>query len=428
MTAEIIAVGTELLLGNILNTNAKFLSEQLALLGINVHFQSVVGDNAQRLKSVVELAKKRSDIIILSGGLGPTQDDMTKQTVCEVFNDELEIDEEEHEKLKNFFCVMGRHMTQNNVRQAMLPIRGQKIVNNNGTAPGVIFVDDNKYAILLPGPPKELHPMFLNNVKPFLEKLSNNVLHSIMLNVIGIGESHLETMVEHLLQAENPTSALYAKTGEVSIRITAKAKTQIEASEMCNKTAEEFKSILGDYIYAQNASSLESAVVKLLIKEGKSVSTAESCTGGLVAQMITSIENSSKIFGYGITAYANEAKVQLLGVKQNTLNKYGAVSANTAAEMAIGVRELSNSDFGIGITGIAGPGGGTLDKPVGTVFVAVSDKQNVYIQKIEMQNRARDFVRVHSANRALDTLRRLVLCLPTPLCEKFAIGTEINYK
>ncbi len=427
MTAEIIAVGTELLLGNILNTNAKFLSEQLALLGINVHFQSVVGDNAQRLKSVVELAKKRSDIIIMSGGLGPTQDDMTKQTVCEVFNDKLELDEEEHEKLKNFFCVLGRHMTQNNVRQAMLPVKGQKIINDNGTAPGVIFEDNGKYAILLPGPPKELYPMFLDKVKPFLEKLSNNVLHSVMLNVIGIGESHLETMVQHLLEAENPTSALYAKTGEVSIRITAKAKTKQQAEEMCEKTVEEFSTILGDCIYAKNALSLESSVVQTLIETGKTVSTAESCTGGLVSQMITSIENSSKVFGYGITAYANEAKVKMLGVSEDVLNTHGAVSANIAAQMANGVRLLSGSYYGIGLTGIAGPGGATKDKPVGTVYIAVSDKKDVYIQKIEVRNRSREFVRIHAANKAIDMLRRLALCLPIESCQKFNNNDNINY-
>ncbi len=418
MVAEIIAVGTELLLGNIVNTNAKFLSEQLAFLGFDVHFQSVVGDNPTRLKSVVELAKKRSDVIVMSGGLGPTQDDLTKQTVCEVFGDVLRFDEEENAKIENFFKALKRTMTENNRRQAMVPTNGEKIPNANGTAPGMIFKDGTKYAILLPGPPNELYPMFTNKVKPFLESLSDSVLYSTNLNVIGVGESTLETMVEHLLNAQNPTSALYAKTSEVRVRVTAKAKTTEIAQQMCEETVKQFYEILGNNIYDRDSESLEQTVVNLLIDKGKTVATAESCTGGLLAQMITGVENSSNIFGYGTVAYANEAKMKVLCVSGETLEKYGAVSKQTAAEMAKGARQLSGADFGIGITGIAGPGGGTDEKPVGTVYIGIAFNGEVYVQKAVIKDRSREYVRMSSATRALDMLRRAALGLELNGCEK----------
>ncbi len=418
MTAEIIAVGTELLLGNIVNTNAKFLSEQLAFLGFDVHFQSVVGDNPERLKSVVELAKRRSDVIVMSGGLGPTQDDLTKQTVCEVFCDTLRFDEEESTKIENFFKALKRTMTENNKRQAFVPTNGEKIPNDNGTAPGMIFKDSGKYAILLPGPPNELYPMFTNKVKPFLEALSDSVLYSTNLNVIGVGESKLETMVEHLLNAENPTSALYAKTAEVRIRITAKAKTKQIAKQMCEETAKQFYDILGNNIYDRDSSSIEETVVNLFIDKNKTVATAESCTGGMLSQLITSVENSSKIFGYGAVVYANEAKVNVLNVNEGTISEHGAVSKQTAAQMAIGARELANSDFGIGITGIAGPGGGTAEKPVGTVYIGLAYSGGVYVQKAVIQGRSREYVRASSATRALDMLRRALLDLPMIGSEK----------
>ncbi len=418
MVAEIIAVGTELLLGNIVNTNAKFLSEQLAFLGVDVHFQSVVGDNPVRLKSVVELAKSRSDIILMSGGLGPTQDDLTKQTVCEVFNDTLIFDEEENEKIENFFKALNRTMTENNRRQALVPKNGEKIPNENGTAPGMIFKDDGKYAFLMPGPPNELYPMFNNKVRPFIEKLSDSVLYSTMLNVVGVGESKLETMAEDLLASQNPTCALYAKTAEVSIRITAKAKTSEIAKEMCEEKVGQFYEILGDNIYGRDASSLEQAVVKLLAEKGKTVATAESCTGGLLGKMITSIENSSAVFGYGAIVYANEAKQKILGVKERTLKEHGAVSQQTAAEMAMGIKELSGSYYGVSITGIAGPGGGTEEKPVGTVYIGIAFEDEIYVQKSVIKDRTREYVRAASVSRALDMIRRATLNIPLKYCDK----------
>lgn len=419
MEAEIIAVGTELLLGDILNTNAQFLSRELAALGINVHFQSVVGDNPARLASVVEQGKARSDLLVFSGGLGPTDDDLTKQTVARVFGDALRFDEEECERIRAFFSKWGRTMPENNKKQAYVPVNGQKLVNHNGTAPGMIFESNGKYAILLPGPPDELQAMFLESVKPWLAAQSDAVLHSTVLRVAGIGESHLESCVAHLLAGENPTAALYAKTAEVIVRITARAKTEAEAETMCDEMAEQFIALLGDAVYARDADSIEEVLVKTLAAQGQTVALAESCTGGLLAQRLTSVPGASEVFSYGAVTYANEIKQQMLGVKAETLQSYGAVSSETAAEMALGVRAAAGASFGLAVTGIAGPSGGTPQKPVGTVYVAVTDGETVYVQKLVATNRSRDSVRGFSAQYAFDMLRRLVLGKEQPLCTAF---------
>ncbi|MEG0769699.1 MAG: competence/damage-inducible protein A [Ruthenibacterium sp.] len=422
MEAEIIAVGTELLLGDILNTNAQFLSRELAALGINVHFQSVVGDNPARLRGVVELAKTRSDLLVFSGGLGPTEDDLTKQTVAEAFGDALCFDEAEYKKIQSFFTAWGRTMPENNKKQAFVPMRGRKLENDNGTAPGMIFEQDGKYAVLLPGPPRELQPMFLNKVKPWLMSFCEGVLFSTTLRVAGVGESHLEARVAALLAAQNPTAALYAKTAEVVVRITARAQTQPQAKAMCDETAQKFYDILGDCVYARDADSLEQVVVETLEKNGQTVATAESCTGGMLAQRITSVPGASAVFSYGAVTYADEVKQRVLGVQPQTLAQYGAVSSETAAEMAVGVRRVSGADFGIGITGIAGPTGGTPDKPVGTVYLAAANADTIYVQKVVVTNRPRESVRLFTVQYALDVLRRLAADAPQPLCTAFNAG------
>lgn len=429
MKAEIIAVGTELLLGDILNTNAQFLSRELAALGITVHYQSVVGDNPERLEGVVRAARSRSDLLIFSGGLGPTEDDLTKQTVARAYGDTLRFDEEELEHIREYFAKSGRTMPENNRRQAMVPTRGRKIPNANGTAPGMIFEDGcapGKYAVLLPGPPKELQPMFLDSVRPWLAAMSDSVLHSLTLRVAGLGESHLETKVAHLLRGENPTAALYAKTSEVIIRITAKAKTKEKAQEMCSSYAEKFYDILGDCIYTSQADSLEEVVVSTLAQRGMQLATAESCTGGLVSQRITSVPGASDVFAYGACTYANEIKERMLGVKHETLETYGAVSPQTAAEMSQGVRKAAGADIGVGITGIAGPGGGTQEKPVGLVYVSVCSKDDVYVKKLLIPNRTRDVVRLCAAQNALEMVRRLALGLKLPGCSRFAPDAPAN--
>ncbi len=419
MVAEIIAVGTELLLGDIVNSNAQFLSRQLALLGIDVHFQSVVGDNRNRLIKVVELAKSRSDLLIITGGLGPTQDDLTKETVCEVFDDTLRLDKEELKKLNDFFAQRNMTMPQSNKKQAMVPTKGRKIDNDNGTAPGVIFEQNGKYAVLLPGPPKEMSAMFIDKVKPWLAGMSDNVMHSTVLRISGIGESHLEPLVENLLQSSNPTSGLYAKQTEVTVRVTAKANTQLEAQKMCDEMVEKYYSILGDYIYARDAHSLEQVVVENLINTNKIIAIAESCTGGMLAQKITSVSGSSSVFGYGVVVYSNNAKEQLLRVNPLTLSRYGAVSAHTAVEMAQGVRVLSDADYGISITGIAGPNGGTDKKPVGTVYIAAVSKKDIFVQKISATGRPRKSVQLSAVQNALDILRRLSIDAQQPMCKHF---------
>ncbi len=430
MEAEIIAVGTELLLGDILNTNAQFLSRELAGLGISVHFQTVVGDNPARLESVVRLARSRSDLLVFSGGLGPTEDDLTKETVARAFGDTLRFDGEELEKIRAFFTAWGRTMPENNRKQAMVPEHGRKIPNANGTAPGMIFEDSQspgKYAVLLPGPPKELRPMFLDSVKPWLAAMSDSALHSVTLRVMGIGESHLESKIGDLLQNANPTAAVYAKTSEVVVRITAKAENDAVAKRMCLEYARNFYDRLGDCVYAQDKDSLEQVVVEALAARGLTVATAESCTGGLLSQRITSVPGASGVFAYGACTYANEIKQKMLGVRAGTLAEYGAVSPETAAEMARGVREVAGADFGVGITGIAGPGGGTPEKPVGLVYVAACDGETTYVQRLAVTGRTREVVRVSATQRALEMVRRLALGLPQPGCAAFAAGQPAHW-
>ena len=286
----------------------------------------------------------------------------------------------------------------------------------------MIFEDQaapGKYAVLLPGPPKELQPMFLNSVKPWLAAMSDSVLHSVTLRVTGVGESHLESRIGHLLENANPTAAVYAKTAEVVIRITAKAASEDEARRMCSDYAKHFYDILGDCVYAMDADSLEEVVVKELAARGLTVATAESCTGGMLSQRITAVPGASGVFAYGACTYANDIKEKMLGVRHETLEAYGAVSPETAAEMARGVRKAAGADFGVGITGIAGPGGGTPEKPVGLVYLAACSADTVYVQKLVITGRTREVVRLSSTQHALEMVRRLALGLPQPACTAF---------
>ncbi len=419
MRAEIISVGTELLLGDILNTNARFLSQHLAALGYNVFYQTTVGDNSRRLRELVQAAKLRSDVLIFSGGLGPTADDITKEIVAEVFEDLLVMDIDELVKLEQFFKSRGVEMTENNKKQALVPKLGRKIVNGEGTAPGAFFRRNNKYAFLLPGPPREMQPMFLEQVVPMLEAMQDAAIRSVTLRCFGIGESALEDKIASLLEGENPTAALYAKTGEVHVRITARADTAEQAEVMCDEYAVLFYKALGDLIYATGEDDMATATVNALIHGEYTVATAESCTGGLLGERITAVPGSSAVYGYGAITYANMAKHDMVGVRNETLRKYGAVSSQVAAEMAFGVAKKGGSDFGIGITGIAGPGGGTPQKPVGLVYIAVSYDKDVYIRKLNVPARSRDYVREISCLHALDMMRRMVLGLPVPNTRQF---------
>ncbi len=411
MVAEIIAVGTELLLGDIVNTNAQYLSKELAAMGFSVYFQSVVGDNKARMVEVIELAKSRSDLVVLTGGLGPTDDDMTKEVTCEVFKDRLEMDTEELKKIQNFFASIGRPMTKNNQKQAMCPVFGDKLNNDVGTAPGAVFYDKvtDVMAAVLPGPPSEMKWVFEHSLRPKLQSMQGGVIVSQMLRVYGIGESELEPKIQTFLQGANPTVALYAKTQQVAIRVTAKANTHSEAVSLINVTEKRLRTVLGDHIYGVGETTLERTLVTLLREKLLTVATAESCTGGMLSQRITSVDGASDIFDYGICSYANEVKSRELGIHKKLIDRYGAVSGQVAGEMARSVAVAGNADIGVGITGIAGPGGGTPEKPVGLVYVAVSYKKLTFVKKLNVGNtRGRNFVRLYAVNTALDLVRRIV--------------------
>lgn len=427
MQAELISVGTELLLGDIVNTNAQYLAQQLAALGITVYYQTVVGDNPQRLQQVAQQAKNRSDILLFTGGLGPTDDDLTKQTIAQVFNDTLQEDAAVVADLKRFFASLNREMTENNLKQAMLPVNGGKLRNPNGTAPGVFFKDGEKMAFLMPGPPSEMRPMYENEIKPILQKMQTGVLCSHTLHVFGIGESDLETRIHSFLDAANPTTALYAKTGEVHIRITAKADSKAQGDAMCAEVEKQLTAILGDTIYSTHGENLETVAVNLLHQNNQTLATAESCTGGLLSERITTVPGASAVFGFGMCTYANEAKKALLGVQAQTLAEFGAVSSQTAAEMALGARAVAGASFGVGITGIAGPDGGTSEKPVGLVYVAACNGETVYVKRLTIAKRSREYVRFLATENALDMVRRLALELPQPGTQSFAAGQRADF-
>lgn len=413
MQAELIFVGTELLLGDILNTNAQYLSRELAALGISVYQQTVVGDNTERLTALVKNAKERSDLLIFTGGLGPTADDLTKETVAAAFGDTLVLDEEELKKLHCYFERRGGEMPENNRKQAMVPQKGGKFINNCGTAPGVYFNEGTKTAVLMPGPPREMKAMFEESVRPMLAAQHGGAIVSTMLHVYGIGESALELQVQDLLEGANPTAALYAKEGEVAVRVTGFAETEEKAAISRDALVMKFHERLGSLIYSEEENgTLESTLVPLLKKNRMRIATAESCTGGLVSQRITSVPGASEVFDYGAVTYACSAKRRAIGVKSASLKKYTAVSSVVAAEMAFGVQKEAKADLGVSVTGYAGPGGDDeAGKPAGTVYVAVSKEHTVWVRRITVARPERSRVRRMASQLALDMARRVVLGL-----------------
>ena len=405
MNVEIICVGTELLLGDILNTNAKFLSEKLAEMGFNLFSQSVVGDNAERLERQIAVSLSRSNIVILSGGLGPTEDDITKETVAKVLNLSLEEDEETLKRIENYFKLTGRTMSANNKKQA-LKIQGSKLLeNDHGTAPGVFLEVPNGAVVLLPGPPSELVPMFNNKVVPMLKKYSTGTIYSCNIRIFGVGESAAAELCGDLLNGSNPTVATYAKTGEVDIRVTASAENYVVAKEICNPVIEKLTEIFGNHVYGVDVESLQQKVVETLKAQNLKLATAESCTAGMLSERITEIPGASEVFEMGVTAYANYVKVQALGVDPEIIEKKGAVSDDVAAQMAMGIRAMCGADIGVGITGVAGPGQ-SEGKPSGLVYVAVADSKNVYVRKIVSRGTDRDTTRILATSTALDMVRR----------------------
>ena len=403
-SAEILCVGTELLLGDIVNTNASYISRRLAALGIPVYRQAVVGDNPERMREAVAGSFARSDCLILTGGLGPTCDDITKEIVAEYFGLGLELNEEALERMKSYFSSTGRNMTKNNEKQAMAPKGARVLQNDWGTAPGFVIEEGGKTAILLPGPPIELEPMWRERVEPYLFERSDSVIVSKNIHILGMGESAVEEKLYRMMtELTNPTVAPYAGNGEVRVRVSARAKDSETASAMCDGLIDEIrKTEVGEFIYGIDVDSIENALVMNLRERGMTVACAESCTGGLIAKRITDIAGCSDVFFGGCVTYAVDAKVKLIGVSRETIEKYGVVSAQTACEMARGARLALGSDIGISTTGIAGPGGGTPEQPVGTVYIAVSTKDGETVKLLRLSpKRSREFIRICAATNAM---------------------------
>ncbi len=411
MNAEILSVGTEILLGNIVNTNAQFLSNELSKLGIFVFFQTSVGDNKQRLLEAYKIAFSRSDIVITTGGLGPTEDDITKEIGSQYFNKELILHEESLNNIKNLFSNQNLKFTENNIKQAYVPKNSIVLKNNNGTAPGIIINENNKTLIMLPGPPNEMQLMYKESVEPYLAKLSNVTLFSKTLRICGVGESLVETNIKDLIDNQtNPTIAPYAKTSEVHLRITAKAKNNSEAKEIIKPTIDELYSRLGDNIYGEDETSLEQTIVNILKEKNLTISCAESCTGGMISSTLVNCPGVSSVFLEGAVTYSNNAKMLRLNVNSSTLEKYGAVSEEVALEMASGIAKTSNSNIGISTTGIAGPDGGTNKKPVGLVYVGIFINGNCKAYKLNFEGN-REKIRNRTTVVTLDLLRRELIKL-----------------
>lgn len=410
MTAEIICVGTELLLGNIVNTNAAFLSEKLAYLGINCYFQTVVGDNRDRLLSVINTALSRADILIFSGGLGPTEDDLTKETVAEALGKKLIRDKWAEQEIADYFALRGRIPTDNNWKQADVIEDCEILYNKNGTAPGIFVSEGEKTVILLPGPPLELKSMFTDSVMPKLQQKCGQVFYSQTVKIVGPGESSVETQILDMLNTqENPTIAPYAKIGEVHLRVTARAKEEKEAREKTAPVVEELYRRFGNAVYTTDADeTLEMALTKLLIKKKYTMTTAESCTGGMIAARMVNAPGVSAVLKSGFITYANEAKEELLGVSHDTLEKFGAVSRETAEEMAEGAVKAAHTDVAVAVTGIAGPDGGTKEKPVGLVYIGVNVRGNVEVREYHFSG-SRQKIRESVTAAALTFLREKLL-------------------
>lgn len=372
MNAELISIGTELLLGDIVNTNSAFLARELAALGINVFHQSVVGDNAERLKDSLALALSRADIVVTTGGLGPTYDDITKQTVASMLGLAMKRHAPSAQKIEAFFARRGAVMTPNNLLQADVPRGATVFPNDSGAAPGIAVSHGGKQLILLPGPPSEMRPMFTGHVAAFLQAQTDSTICSKTLHIFGMGESQVEDVLRDLMtSSQNPTVAPYAAKGEVKVRVSAKAADAGAAHAMIGPVVETVKQALGGAVYGVDIGSLQNALVRELAKKRLTAATAESCTGGMVAAAITAVPGASAVFTGGVCAYSNALKQSLLRVRPETLARHGAVSAETAREMAWAARSVAAADIGVGVTGIAGPGGGTDEKPVGLVYVAV---------------------------------------------------------
>lgn len=410
MTVEIISVGTEILLGNIVNTNAAYLSEKCAGLGLSCYYQDVVGDNEDRLLETIKLALSRADILLLSGGLGPTQDDLTKEVAAKALGKKLYLHEESKEVIRKFFEERGLEITDNNWKQAMVPEGAIVMENPNGTAPGIIMAQDNKHVILMPGPPNEMIPMFETSVMPYLSGLQSCVIYSQTVKICGVGESKAESMVSDLIEAQsNPTIATYAKTGEVHLRVTARAEDEKEARKLVKPIIKDLKGRFGNHVYTTDDEvTLEKAVVDLLTANKLTACTVESCTGGMLSARLINVPGVSEVFKSGYVTYSNKSKRRLLGIKKNLLLKHGAVSEQIAREMAKTAAMLAKTDVCVSTTGIAGPDGGTPEKPVGLVYIGCNVCGKITVKECHFSG-SRFKIRESTVSAALSLMRQCIL-------------------
>ena len=413
-TVELLSVGTELLLGNIANTDAQMLSQGLSALGLNVYYHTVVGDNPQRAREAVAIAKKRADIIITTGGLGPTCDDLTKNVLADAFGKKLVFHEASAERIRSFFDRIGRTMTDNNLQQAMLPEGCTVLDNDWGTAPGCAFEAEGVHVIMLPGPPSECRPMFYERAVPYLARFSEGVIASHTLKLFGIGESSMDAQLrEQMNVMSNPTLAPYAKEGECELRVTAKAATMEQAQALLLPAVEQLKQHFGPLVYGVDVASMEEVVFTKLKEKGLTLGTAESCTGGLVAKRFTDLPGSSQVFKGGIVAYTNEIKEKLLGVSPAVLAEKSAVSPEVALAMAEGARKLLGCDIALATTGVAGPEKDDRGHEIGTMFVAIATPEGSHVRPLTLGNRPmRQRQRTNTAHNAFDLARRYLTGLP----------------
>lgn len=407
MKTVILSVGTEILFGQIVNTNTVYLSQQMNMLGFDVMYHYTVGDNPKRVEEMIDLAFQDCDLILTTGGLGPTQDDLTKEVACKALDDTLVMMDDVLEEITKYFKTLGREMTENNKKQAIMPSRATVFHNDAGTAPGFALEKDGKYIICMPGPPREMKRMFQKSVVPFLQSMIDGALYYRQIRFFGIGESMLETQLLDLIDNQtDPTLATYAKEGECSLRIASKRATEEEAEHAVDEMLEMVKERVGHYIYSCDDEELAQVVADRLMEQGLTLSSAESCTGGMFASTMTDIPGISQCFDRGLVTYSNQAKMEELGVSAGTLEKFGAVSEETALEMVEGLKRVSGSDVCISVTGIAGPGGGSEEKPVGLVYIGFSYGDKKICKKIQMRNVNRSWNRHYTLLCMLNVIYR----------------------
>ena len=411
MIAEVVSIGTELLLGQIVDTDAAYLAQQLSALGINVYHRATVGDNLTRAIETLRRATERADLVITIGGLGPTMDDLTRDVIADVMEAPLVRDPAIVQHLTEWFATRNYTMGDTILRQADVPTGAQALPNANGTAPGLLLEKNATVVVALPGPPNELIPLFETSVYPYLlEKTAGErqVIRSRTLRIVGMGESVVEEKALDLMSASNPSVAPYAKTGEVHLRVTARAASETEADAQIAPVVADIKQRLGDVVYGEDETTLEQAVVALLTEKKRTVATAESCTGGTLSGRITAVPGSSAVFNVGLTTYSNDAKIHLLKIPSSIVGSFGAVSPEVAKAMAERVRELADADYGVSVTGIAGPGGGTAEKPVGLVYIGLATASGAAATK-HLFTGLREDVRLRSTQAALALLRKELL-------------------